>query len=69
MSNLLESPDSSAPTQDWRIWLEELMELRQTNEVKSAIRRAQQVLNSRRTAEKRTSRKPRSRFELAAEYE
>ncbi|WP_157649586.1 hypothetical protein [Burkholderia ubonensis] len=67
MSNLLESPDSSAPTQDWRAWLDELKEMRQTAEVKAAVHRAQQVLNSRRSTEKRTCpRKNRDRFDLAA---
>ncbi|KVP17129.1 hypothetical protein [Burkholderia ubonensis] len=68
MSTLLESPDSSAPTQDWRAWLDDLMEMQQTAEVKSAVRRAQQVLNSRRSTVKRAVRKSRDRFDLAAAY-
>ncbi|KWA84227.1 hypothetical protein WL29_22975 [Burkholderia ubonensis] len=68
MSTTLESPDSSAPTQDWQAWLEELSDMRQSAEVKAATRRAQQVLNSRRRTEKRTTRKARDQFDLAAAY-
>lgn len=68
MSTTLESPDTSAPTQDWQAWLEELSDMRQTAEVKAAARRAQQVLNARRRTEKRTTRKARDHLDLAAAY-
>jgi len=65
MSNL-EYPESSASSADWRAWLEELQDLRQTAEVKSAIRQAEQVLKSRRSTDKRAARKHRDCYELDA---
>jgi hypothetical protein len=65
MSNL-EYPDTSASTADWRAWLEELQDMRQTAEVKYAIRQAEQLLKSRRSTDKRSARKPRDRYELEA---
>lgn len=68
MSNFLEFPDSSASTEDWRAWMDELKDMRQTADVKSAIRRAEQVLNTRRSSEKRAVRATRERFEMADVY-
>ncbi len=53
MSYQLASPDSSAPAQDWRAWLEELRDLSPTKEVKNAMRRAEQMLKSQRGSGRR----------------
>ncbi len=53
MSYQLASPDSSAPAQDLRAWLEELRELSPTKEVKNAMRRAERMLKSQKGSGRR----------------
>lgn len=45
---MLESPEISAPRQDWLAWLDELKEMPRTAAVSTAIARAEKVLRSYR---------------------
>lgn len=57
---MLESPEVTAPRQDWLAWLDELKEMPRTAAVSTAIARAEKVLRSYREKPGRAKTKGRN---------